>query len=93
MYWRNRIARSQRPHRVSDAVRKVIRETGVLAGRRRRVVDSTILADAVAAQDTVTQLVSAIRRAGREVPGGKDMIAAVRRARLLRAGQAEDRLG
>ena len=47
VYWRNRIAKSKRPHRVNDAVRKVIEETGVLRGRRRRAVDSTILADAV----------------------------------------------
>jgi hypothetical protein len=40
-------------------------------------VDSTILADAVATQDTVTQLVSAVRRAGREVPGAAEKIAAV----------------
>jgi hypothetical protein len=40
-------------------------------------VDSTILADAVATQDTVTQLVSAIRRAAREVPGAGERIAAV----------------
>ena len=77
VYWRNRIARSQRPHRVNDAVRKVIRETGVLKGRRRRAVDSTILADAVATRDTVTQLVSAIRRVAREVPGAAGQIAAV----------------
>jgi hypothetical protein len=49
----------------------------VLRGRRRRAVDSTILADAVATQDTVTQLVSAIRRVGREVPGAAEQIAAV----------------
>ena len=77
VYWRNRIARSQRPHRVSDAVRKVIGETGVLKGRRRRAADSTILADAVATQDTVTQLVAAIRRVAREVPGAAEQIAAV----------------
>jgi hypothetical protein len=77
VYWRNRIARSERPHRVNDAVRTVIGETGVLRGRRRRAVDSTILADAVATQDTVTQLVSAIRRVGREVPGAAEQIAAV----------------
>src|SRR5260370_602977 len=77
VYWRNRIARSQRPHRVNDAVRKVIEETGVLRGRRRRAVDSTILADAVATQDTVTQLVSAIRKVAREVPGAAGQIAAV----------------
>ena len=77
VYWRNRIARSQRPHRVNDAVKTVIAETGVLRGRRRRAVDSTILADAVATQDTVTQLVSAVRRVAREVPGAAEQVAAV----------------
>ena len=77
VYWRNRIARSARPHRVNDAAKKVIEQTGVLKGRRRRAVDSTILADAVATQDTVTQLISAIRRVGREVPGAAVQIAAV----------------
>ena len=77
VYWRNRIAKSARPDRISDAVKKVIEETGVLKGRRRRAVDSTILADAVATQDTVTQLVAAIRRVAREVPGAAGQIAAV----------------
>ncbi len=77
VYWRNRIAKSERPHRVNDAVRKVIGETGVLKGRRRRAVDSTILADGVATQDTLTQLVAAIRRVAREVPGAAEQIAAV----------------
>jgi hypothetical protein len=77
VYWRNRIAKSALPHRVNDAVKKVIEQTGVLKGRRRRAVDSTILADAVATQDTVTQLVSAIRRVAREVPGAAEQIAAV----------------
>lgn len=77
VYWRRRIAKSERPHRVNDAVRKVIEQTGVLKGRRRRAVDSTILADGVATQDTVTQLVSAIRRVAREVPGAKEQIAEV----------------
>src|SRR6266536_2758602 len=77
VYWRNRIAKSERPHQVNDAVRKVIGETGVLKGRRRRAVDSTILADGVATQDTVTQLVAAIRRVAREVPGAAEQIAAV----------------
>ncbi len=77
VYWRNRIAKPARPHRISDAVRTVVEETGVLRGRRRRAVDSTILADAVATQDTVTQLVSAIRRVAREVPGAAGQIAAV----------------
>src|SRR6202012_1098271 len=70
VYWRRRLAASARPHRVNDAVRKVIEETGILRGRRRRAADSTILDDAVATQDTVTQLASAIRRAAREPAGG-----------------------
>ena len=77
VYWRKRIAGSERPHRVNDAVRKIVEETGVLKGRRRRAVDSTILADGVATQDTVTQLVSAVRRVAREVPGAAEQIAEV----------------
>jgi hypothetical protein len=68
VYWRNRIRRSTRPRRIFDAVRQVVQATGVLKGRGRRVLDSTILADAVATQDTVTQLVAAIRRVRRLVP-------------------------
>src|SRR3981189_1934620 len=52
-------------------------ETGVVRGRRKRAVDSTILADAVATQDTITQLVAAIRRVGRIVPGAAARSAAV----------------
>ena len=77
VYWRRRLAKSGRPHRISDAVRKVITETGILKGRQRRAVDSTILADAVATQDTITQLVSAIRRCARLVPGAAALIASV----------------
>ncbi len=67
-YWRKRMDRSSRPERIREAVAKVIATTGVLAGRRRRALDSTLLDDAVATQDTVTQLVSAIRRVRRLVP-------------------------
>jgi hypothetical protein len=77
VYWRKRLARSRRPHRVSDAVKTVIGQTGIVKGRRCRAVDCTILADAVATLDTVTQLVSAIRRVAREVPGAAEQIAAV----------------
>jgi hypothetical protein len=75
-YWRRRIAISARPHRINDAIRRVIEATGVLRGRRRRAVDSTIVDDAVATQDTVTQLIGAIRRVAREVPGAAAVIAA-----------------
>jgi transposase len=77
VYWRRRLARSERPHRINGAVARVIAQTGVLKGRRRRAVDSTILADAVATQDTITQLVAAIRRVARVVPGAAGQIAAV----------------
>ena len=49
----------------------------MLRDRRRRAVDSTILADAVATQDTITQLAAAIRRVGRVVPGAAEKIAEV----------------
>ena len=54
----------------------MIEATGVLRGRRRRAVDSTVLDDAVATQDTVTQLIGAIRRVARQVPGAAEVIAA-----------------
>ena len=53
VYWRKRIAASDRPDRVFDAVAGVIAQTGILAGRRKRCVDSTVFDDAVATQDTV----------------------------------------
>ena len=67
-YWRSRLRASGSPERIFDAVRSVIDATGVLRGKRRRALDSTLLDDAVATQDTVTQLVSAIRRVRRLVP-------------------------
>src|SRR5215207_659443 len=77
VYWRRRLAKSDRPHRINEAVRGVVEQTGIVRGRRKRAVDSTILADAVATQDTVTQLISAIRRVGRQVPGAAGQITAV----------------
>jgi Transposase DDE domain/Transposase domain (DUF772) len=74
VYWRRRIADSQRPDRVFDAVASVITETGILRGRRKRCVDSTVFDDAVATQDTVTQLVAAIRKVARVVPGAAEVI-------------------
>jgi IS5 family transposase len=67
-YWRARLRASERPERIFEAVRQVVDATGVLGGRTRRALDSTLLDDAVATQDTVTQLISQIRRVRREVP-------------------------
>ncbi len=77
VYWRKRIAGSDRPDRVFDKVSEVIAETGILKGRRRRCVDSTVFDDAVATQDTVTQLVAAIRKVVRLVPGAPQVVAEV----------------
>jgi len=72
-YWRTRLRKSEHPERIFDAVRSVIDATGVLKGKTRRALDSTLLDDAVATQDTVTQLIAAIRRVRRVVPGAKDV--------------------
>jgi len=66
--WRNRLRKSNRPERIFDAVRDVINSTNVLANKHRRALDSTLLDDAVATQDTVTQLVSMIRRVRKAIP-------------------------
>jgi len=71
--WRNRLRASAAPERIFDAVRQVVAETGVLAKRTRRALDSTLLDDAVATQDTVTQLVSVIRRVRRQIPAVGDV--------------------
>jgi len=75
-YWRKRLAASDRPHRIADAVLAVVAETGVLKGKNRRALDSTILDDAVATQDTVTQLIAIIRKIRREIPGAAAVVAA-----------------
>lgn len=72
-YWRTRLRTSQEPERIFDAVRSVIDATGVLKGKTRRALDSTLLDDAVATQDTVTQLISAIRRVRRLVPRANEV--------------------
>ena len=77
VYWRRRIAGSGRPDRVFDAVARLIAETGILRGRRKRCVDSTVFDDAVATMDTVSQLVAAMRKVARVVDGAGGVIAAV----------------
>jgi hypothetical protein len=74
-YWRRRLAGSQRPHRIFEVVRQLIIETGAIQGKNRRALDSTVLDDAVARQDTVTQLIAAVRRVAQDVPGAADLVA------------------
>jgi IS5 family transposase len=66
--WRNKLRASQDRERIFNAVRAVIIETGVLAGKSRRAIDSTVLDDAVARQDTISMLIAQIRRVRRLVP-------------------------
>jgi hypothetical protein len=56
---RARLARSDAPDRIFEAVLEVARAAGLLG--RRRVLDSTPIYDAVATMDTVTLVRSAIR--------------------------------
>ena len=71
--WRNKLRVSDQPQRIFDAVREVVSATGALKGRNRRALDSTVLDDAVATQDTVTQLISAIRRVRRLIPAAAEV--------------------
>jgi hypothetical protein len=73
--WRQRLRVSDRPERIFEAVRQVIAQTGVLKGKTRRALDSVVFDDAVATQDTITQLIAAMRRVRREVPGAAEVVA------------------
>lgn len=75
-YWRRRLAVSERPNRIFEAVKAVVTATGAVAGKTRRALDSTVLDDAVATQDTVTQLIAAIRQVRREIPAAAQVLAA-----------------
>lgn len=66
--WRNKLRASDDPERIFHAVRAVIAESGVIARKHRRVLDSTVLDDAVARQDTVTMLATQIRRVRKLIP-------------------------
>ncbi len=69
--WRNKLRSSEAPQRIFDAVRAVIAESGAIAGKHRRALDSTVLDDAVVRQDAIMQLVAQIRRVRRAVPEAK----------------------
>lgn len=63
---RARLRESERPNRIFEAVLDVAKAAGLVG--RKRVLDSTPLYDAVATQDTVTMIRSAIRGLLREAP-------------------------
>ena len=54
--WRQRLRASGCPERIFDAVREVAAECGALSNKTMRALDSTVLFDAVATQDTVTMI-------------------------------------
>jgi hypothetical protein len=56
---RARLRASEQPNRIFDVVLEVAKQAGLVG--RKRVLDSTALYDAVATQDTVTMIRSAIR--------------------------------
>jgi hypothetical protein len=66
---RNRLRASDRPRRFLEDTRVVARQAGVIKDRAR-VLDSTPIYDAVATQDTVTQLRAAVRKLLRALPAG-----------------------
>lgn len=75
--WRKRLLASADPNRIFTAVGTLVEQTGALKGKTRRALDSTVLDDAVATQDTVTQLIAAVRRVRRLVPGAAQVVAEV----------------
>ena len=75
--WRKRLLASADPNRIFTAMSTLIAQTGALTGKTRRALDSTVLDDAVATQDTVTQLIAAVRRVRRLVPDAAPVVARV----------------
>lgn len=80
---RNRLRASERPRRLFEDTKIAARQSGTL-GNRVRVLDSTPIHDAVATQDTVTQLRSAIRKLLRTLDQNNAGLAAKVRAALRR---------
>jgi IS5 family transposase len=66
--WRNKLRTSERPERIFEAVRVVVDESGVIAKKYRRALDSTVLDDAVQRQDTISLLQGQIRRVRKLIP-------------------------
>ena len=67
-YWRNRIKNSTTPGLIFALAREIIDETKILNSHTKRVLDSTVLVDAVVTQDTMSQLVAQIKRTQKLIP-------------------------
>jgi len=80
---RNRLRASLRPRRLFEDTKVVAKAAGAL-GQRARVLDSTPIFDAVATEDTVTQLRAAVRKLLIALEQEKSPLAAAVRGALLR---------
>jgi IS5 family transposase/transposase len=80
---RNRLRASARPRRLFEDTKMAARAAGAMKGRAR-VLDSTPVYDAVATQDTVTQLRAAIRRVLAGLDQAASPVAGMVRAALRR---------
>jgi hypothetical protein len=80
---RNRLRASEHPRRLFEDTKVVAKATGAL-GQRARVLDSTPIFDAVATEDTVTQLRAVIRKLLVVLDQNADPLAAEVRAALSR---------
>jgi IS5 family transposase len=72
--WRNKLRSSTRPQRIFEAVQAVVVETGAINSKTRRVLDSTVLDDAVVRQDAIMQLVAQIRKVRRLIPEARRVV-------------------
>jgi IS5 family transposase len=80
---RNKLRASARPRRLFEDTKVAARQAGVMKNRAR-VLDATAVLDAVATQDTVTQLRAAIRRVLAALGAAGSPLAAVVRQALRR---------
>jgi hypothetical protein len=80
---RNRLRASERPRRLFEDTKVVAKAAGAL-GQRARVLDSTPIYDAVATEDTVTQLRAVIRKILVVLDQTADPLAAEVRSALVR---------
>jgi hypothetical protein len=80
---RNRLRASVRPRRLFDDTKVVAKQTGAMKGRAR-VLDSTPIYDAVATEDTVTQLRAAIRKLLSALDGAGSPLSGLVRSALQR---------
>jgi IS5 family transposase len=80
---RNRLRASSRPRRLFEDTKVVAKETGAMKNRAR-VLDSTPIFDAVATEDTVTQLRASIRKVLSTLDQAGSPLATSVRAALVR---------